>query len=226
MYEGSARTPRRLIRPEDTVMTSIRPLSGRRTVDHLLDHQHCSIINTARSSTLLDHQRCGRSVSRRHPRRLLPRPLYAVERATNRHRSGRRMLVGTWAAAEWAIDFYRRHGFEQVSPEQKNELLRIYWTVPDRQIETSVVLANPPIGATVVTTNDHHSDRSDYVDLLSAARPIQSLTNKQGATSRRSTICAKTPKHRAIESGRRRNGRSDGPKVTHSERGTCAADPC
>ncbi len=59
--------------------------------------------------------------------------------------STRRMLVGTWAAAEWAIRFYRRHGFELVSPERKSALLKTYWTVPDRQIETSVVLANPPL---------------------------------------------------------------------------------
>jgi GNAT superfamily N-acetyltransferase len=52
----------------------------------------------------------------------------------------RRMLVGTWAAAEWAIRFYRRHGFEQVSTERKDELLSRYWTIPERQIETSVVL--------------------------------------------------------------------------------------
>lgn len=58
----------------------------------------------------------------------------------------RRMLVGTWAAADWAIRFYRRHGFEQVSPERKTLLLETYWTIPDRQIETSVVLANPPLG--------------------------------------------------------------------------------
>jgi GNAT superfamily N-acetyltransferase len=50
------------------------------------------------------------------------------------------MLVGTWAAAEWAIGFYERHGFELVSPERKAELLRSYWTIPERQIETSVVL--------------------------------------------------------------------------------------
>jgi GNAT superfamily N-acetyltransferase len=56
-------------------------------------------------------------------------------------RKGREILVGTWAAAEWAIRFYRRHGFEQVTPEQKTELLRTYWTIPERQIETSVVLA-------------------------------------------------------------------------------------
>jgi GNAT superfamily N-acetyltransferase len=58
--------------------------------------------------------------------------------------TSRRMLVGTWAAAEWAIGFYRRHGFELVSPERKAQLLRAYWTIPERQIETSVVLANPP----------------------------------------------------------------------------------
>ncbi len=55
----------------------------------------------------------------------------------------RRILVGTWAAADWAISFYRRHGFEPVSRERATELLRKYWTIPDRQIETSVVLAKP-----------------------------------------------------------------------------------
>ncbi len=62
-----------------------------------------------------------------------------------RRLSTRRMLVGTWAAADWAIRFYRRHGFELVSPARKAALLRTYWTIPDRQIETSVVLANPPL---------------------------------------------------------------------------------
>ena len=55
------------------------------------------------------------------------------------------MLVGTWAAAEWAIAFYRRNGFELVTPEQKTRLLTTYWNIPERQIETSVVLANPPL---------------------------------------------------------------------------------
>ncbi len=59
----------------------------------------------------------------------------------------RPVLVGTWAAAEWAIRFYRGHGFELVSPpERKDELLRRYWTISARQIETSVVLARPPSG--------------------------------------------------------------------------------
>jgi GNAT superfamily N-acetyltransferase len=58
--------------------------------------------------------------------------------------STRPILVGTWAAAGWAIRFYERHGFELVSPERKAELLRDYWTIPERQIETSVVLAHRP----------------------------------------------------------------------------------
>jgi GNAT superfamily N-acetyltransferase len=53
----------------------------------------------------------------------------------------RRILVGTWSAAEWAIRFYRRHGFEVLSPERSAELLKAYWNIPERQIETSVVLA-------------------------------------------------------------------------------------
>src|SRR5215208_4215087 len=52
------------------------------------------------------------------------------------------ILIGTWAAASWAIDFYRRNGFTVVSSGQKDRLLRTYWSIPARQIETSVVLAN------------------------------------------------------------------------------------
>jgi GNAT superfamily N-acetyltransferase len=59
--------------------------------------------------------------------------------------SSQRMLVGTWAAADWAIRFYRQHGFELVSPKRTTTLLQAHWNIPDRQIETSVVLANPPL---------------------------------------------------------------------------------
>jgi GNAT superfamily N-acetyltransferase len=52
------------------------------------------------------------------------------------------VLIGTWADAVWAIRFYERYGFEIVGPEEKNWLLKKYWTVPERQIETSVVLAD------------------------------------------------------------------------------------
>ncbi len=59
-------------------------------------------------------------------------------------KTDRPILVGTWAAADWAIDFYRRHGFEPTSSERSAELLKRYWTIPDRQIETSVVLTRLP----------------------------------------------------------------------------------
>jgi len=67
----------------------------------------------------------------------------ALLRHLRRQRT-RRILVGTWAAAAWAIDFYQRHGFVLVAPAAKVTLLRTYWTIPDRQIETSVVLSSPP----------------------------------------------------------------------------------
>ena len=63
-----------------------------------------------------------------------------------RQMNARQLLVGTWAAADWAIRFYQRHGFALVSPERKAALLKMYWTIPERQIETSVVLADPPLG--------------------------------------------------------------------------------
>jgi GNAT superfamily N-acetyltransferase len=54
----------------------------------------------------------------------------------------RPMLVGTWKAATWAVAFYERRGFRLVSDTAKRDLLQRYWTVPDRQIEESVVLAD------------------------------------------------------------------------------------
>jgi GNAT superfamily N-acetyltransferase len=50
------------------------------------------------------------------------------------------LLVGTWADAAWAVRFYQRHGFRLVSPEEKDRLLRRYWDIPGRQVDTSVVL--------------------------------------------------------------------------------------
>ncbi|MGA2087153.1 MAG: hypothetical protein ABSG60_16725 [Terracidiphilus sp.] len=52
------------------------------------------------------------------------------------------MLIGTWADAVWAIRFYEKFGFQKVGPAEKDRLLKKYWTVPERQIETSVVLAD------------------------------------------------------------------------------------
>ncbi|MBN8737345.1 MAG: GNAT family N-acetyltransferase [Xanthomonadales bacterium] len=56
--------------------------------------------------------------------------------------SNKPMLIGTWAAASWAIGFYEKHGFKMVSPAEKNRLLGKYWSIPQRQVETSVVLAD------------------------------------------------------------------------------------
>ena len=52
------------------------------------------------------------------------------------------ILIGTWANAVWAVAFYEKHGFCLVEPELKKQLLLKYWSVPERQIETSVVLAD------------------------------------------------------------------------------------
>ena len=51
-------------------------------------------------------------------------------------------LVGTWADAVWAIRFYEKHGFRLVTPKEKDRLLKKYWSIPERQVETSVVLAD------------------------------------------------------------------------------------
>lgn len=52
------------------------------------------------------------------------------------------VLIGTWKAASWAISFYEKHGFTLVGEEEKNRLLKKYWAIPDRQVETSVVLVD------------------------------------------------------------------------------------
>jgi N-acetylglutamate synthase-like GNAT family acetyltransferase len=56
--------------------------------------------------------------------------------------TSRPILIGTWAAADWAIRFYKDHGFRPVSTEEKDRLLQRYWSVPPRQIQTSVVLGD------------------------------------------------------------------------------------
>ncbi len=56
--------------------------------------------------------------------------------------TNRRVLIGTWADASWAIHFYRKHGFQLVPAEQKDQLLKTYWKIPARQVETSVVLSS------------------------------------------------------------------------------------
>ena len=55
--------------------------------------------------------------------------------------TSRPILLGTWADATWAIRFYEKHGFRLVTAEEKDRLLKKYWAIPERQIESSVVLA-------------------------------------------------------------------------------------
>lgn len=77
-------------------------------------------------------------VATQHQRRGIGRVLLRyVENLTDKP-----ILIGTWADASWAIRFYERHGFTLVSPEDKVRLLKRYWSIPLRQIETSVVLAH------------------------------------------------------------------------------------
>jgi GNAT superfamily N-acetyltransferase len=59
-----------------------------------------------------------------------------------RHLTDRPVLIGTWADAAWAIRFYEKHGFQIVSPQEKDLLLKKYWSIPERQTATSVVLAD------------------------------------------------------------------------------------
>jgi len=54
----------------------------------------------------------------------------------------RPVLIGTWGDAVWAIRFYEKHGFQKVSPREKDLLLKKYWSIPERQMATSIVLAD------------------------------------------------------------------------------------
>ncbi|MFO7599919.1 MAG: GNAT family N-acetyltransferase [Candidatus Desulfacyla sp.] len=56
--------------------------------------------------------------------------------------TARPILIGTWAAAAWAIAFYEKNGYRRLGPAEKDDLLGKYWTIPERQRETSVVLAH------------------------------------------------------------------------------------
>ncbi|NQU12100.1 GNAT family N-acetyltransferase [bacterium] len=74
------------------------------------------------------------------------------------------ILIGTWTAATWAVSFYRQNGYRRLSRPETNQLLRRYWKIPDRQIETSVVLASrrwpsgPRPGCTPPTPNEREAE--------------------------------------------------------------------
>ena len=89
-------------------------------------------IQRVRDATLIRHAYVRPEYQQRGVGSALMRELIA--RATGP------LLVGTWAAATWAIRFYERHGFRLVSSEEKDRLLDTYWNIPPRQKQTSVVL--------------------------------------------------------------------------------------
>jgi len=69
------------------------------------------------------------------------------------------ILIGTWIDAVWAIRFYRKNGYRPLSRQETETLLRKYWTIPERQVETSIVLADrkwQPLGKTVPGTTPHN----------------------------------------------------------------------
>jgi GNAT superfamily N-acetyltransferase len=61
-------------------------------------------------------------------------------------RSDKQILIGTWADARWAVSFYEKNGYRLLATDEKNRLLRKFWNIPDRQVETSVVLARHGTG--------------------------------------------------------------------------------
>jgi GNAT superfamily N-acetyltransferase len=83
--------------------------------------------------TLIRHAYVLTNCQRRRIGEKLLKHLISLARTTE-------VLVGTWEAAYWATRFYEKHGFKLVSKEEKNKLLRKFWNMPERQVETSVVL--------------------------------------------------------------------------------------
>jgi GNAT superfamily N-acetyltransferase len=97
-------------------------------------------LQTVRNADLIRHFYVLEEHQGRGLGRALIEPVLAAERP-------RHLLVGTWAAATWAIRFYERHGFRLVPESVRGLLLRSYWSVPERQASLSVVLAAPALTA-------------------------------------------------------------------------------
>jgi N-acetylglutamate synthase-like GNAT family acetyltransferase len=76
----------------------------------------------------------------------------------------RPVLIGTWAAATWAIRFYEKHGFKMVTPEEKDRFLKKYWSIPERQVATSVLLPLPETDPTTAGTGSHRPSRKAVLD--------------------------------------------------------------
>lgn len=70
----------------------------------------------------------------------------------------RPVLIGTWAAARWAIRFYEKNGFAVVDGEEKDRMLDLYWDIPQRQVETSVVLADVRASREIVRRSGDYAE--------------------------------------------------------------------
>ena len=77
----------------------------------------------------------------------------------------RPILIGTWADAVWAVRFYEKHGFRLVTQEEKDRLLKKYWSIPERQIDTSVVLVDRNWGERKIKKQNHigQDNRMDMI---------------------------------------------------------------
>ena len=79
----------------------------------------------------------------------------------------RPVLIGTWKTASWALRFYEKHGFGLVEGDEKNRLLNRYWDIPERQVETSVVMADPRAQAEIVQKDrPPREDGDDGIDIF------------------------------------------------------------
>jgi GNAT superfamily N-acetyltransferase len=90
-------------------------------------------IQPVQEVTLIRHAYTIPSQQRRGIGKILLKGLLSLART-------KRVLVGTWEGATWAIKFYKNHGFKLLSRKETNSMLRKYWNIPDRQVEASVVL--------------------------------------------------------------------------------------
>ena len=82
----------------------------------------------------------------------------------------RPVLIGTWKAARWAVRFYEKHGFSLIEGDEKDRLLKTYWDIPSRQVETSVVMADRRAMKEIVR-GKARSDEPDPNDPLGLLRP-------------------------------------------------------
>lgn len=93
-------------------------------------------VQSVKDNTLIRHS----YVLTKYQRRGIGGKLLKYLKRLANQKNSPEILVGTWEDATWAIRFYEKHGFSLVSREEKDKLLRRYWNIPERQIETSVVL--------------------------------------------------------------------------------------